>query len=355
MDNNKTKINADSTGIQARDLNKTFVAFLCVYFCFLFVRIVNGFPQIIKHELPQIVQSERPIAFYIIYIFSALWTLYGIWAIALSLKRSRYAITCLKLCLPVHFFTFAISTLSRISSISFGGLLLPLIIILFPLVFFIYICKSKDLKEDFPPYSRGLGFPGVTGILLYVGLLLLFIQIGAASISKARNSHKIDVETIKLCNGEFTDGRIIFKPQNTWVNDSTSVLNANQDAFYFHDSEDLSRICVVGSTEEYEPSRHFYIYSIYENQPLDTKYYSEEIGHTEVNTDESIIYVDQYRYQKDSVNYYWTYAAKIGRKFSKAIRVSILEKDSIVTTIPEVVDFLDSTALDLRPRLLKED
>ena len=155
--------------------------------------------------------------------------------------------------------------------------------------------------------------------------------------------------------GELSDGRVIFTPKDNWILDSTSVLNKSMDAFYFHDMSESSQISVVGSREEYEPSRHFYIYSIYENQPLDAEFYDGEVDYYQQEEDNTILYVDQYRYRKDSTYYFWTYASAIGKNNSKAIRLSILDRDTLGISIEEVVGYIDSAILDIRPRLLKKD
>ena len=109
------------------------------------------------------------------------------------------------------------------------------------------------------------------------------------------------------------------------------------------------------ATEEYEPLRYNYIYSISENQPDELrKYYKDDIGFKEIETSEFIIYVDQYYYLVDSTSYYWTYASKLGKKLEKEIRFSIIEKDSLRTTIDDAVKFLDHSSLDLKDRLLKK-
>lgn len=354
-EDSSNSINYRQSKMHVQGFSKTFAVFLCIYFCFIFIRCINGIPQYFKHLIPEISQSDHPASYALIYGISFLWTLYGIWAIILSLKKSDYAIKCLKLCLPYHFIAFAFATLPKVTSITFGTLWLPVFIIFFPLIFFIYICASRDIKDLFPVEQRRLGLPGVTGILLYVLLLLTFGQAAIASLASSINSRKTTLDRIELSDNELTDGRIVFSPIDTWVHDSTAVLNTTQDAFYFHDSNTGAQICVVGATEEYKPSRHFYIYSITENQPLETKYYSEELNHKTLSCDDYITYIDQYKYQIDSTDFYWTYASRIGKRCSKAVRISILEKGMQNFSVQDAINFLNGASIDLKDRLFKKN
>ena len=62
---------------------------------------------------------------------------------------------------------------------------------------------------------------------------------------KRRNSCKIDTAKIELFENEITDGRVVFKPKETWTMDSIVILNTVQDAFYFHDTLSTSIINIV--------------------------------------------------------------------------------------------------------------
>ena len=340
---------------ESRSLNTTYKVMLCIFFCYLFRISVGGVSQLRKSIIPEILQSDTPKLFSLLYLDWALWILFGFWAIILALKGSKSAIPCLKLCLPFHFVAILLNEVTRISCLSFGTLWLPIFILAFPLIFFIYLYTSDTIKSEYPKVDRRLGFSGTIGILLYVLLGLLLVQSIGASIKKGINGKKVDPSRIELRDNEMTDGRAIFTPKDTWQLDSTTTPLSIEEVFWFHDTLSRSIALVSCTTEEYEPSRHFYIYSITENQPFDPLLFRSEVGHEQFETDDAVVFVDQYQYQMDSTLYYWTYASRLGKKVEKGVRLSIVERDSLRTTIADAVEFLNNTSFDVRSRLLKKD
>ncbi len=349
-------MNTNGTNQQTQKPSTTYTVMLCIFFCFLLRLSIGAISQFSNWLVQEIKLSDSPVFISLYYLDYFLWFVFGFWSIILALKVSKHAIPCLKLCLPFHFIAILITGLSRISFINLTSSWLSLLIVLFPLIFFIYLCSSKEINQAYPKSERSLGLPGLIGIALYVLLALLSIQMMIADISKRQNSKKIDAAKIELHEGELTDGRAIFKPNETWILDSCAVLNPVQDAFYFHDTVWPSSIFIVCATEEYEPLRYNYIYSISENQPDELRrFYKDDIDFKEIETNENVIYVDQYFYQADSTTYYWTYASKLGKKLEKGIRLSIIEKDSLRTTIEDAIEFLDRSSLNIKDRLLKKD
>lgn len=349
-------MNTSGTHLQTQKPNTTYTVMLCIFFCFLFRLSIGAISQFSNWLVQEIKLSDSPVFNSLYYLDYFLWFVFGFWSIMLALKGSKHAIPCLKLCLPFHFIALLISGLSHVSFIHLSSTWFSLLIVLFPLIFFIYLCSSKEINQAYPKSERSLGLPGLIGIALYALLALLSIQMIIAGVSKRQNSKKIDPAKIELHEGELTDGRAIFKPNETWILDSCIILNPVQDAFYFHDTVWPSTICIVCATEEYEPLRYNYIYSISENQPDELRrFYKDDIGFKEIDNDENVIFVDQYFYQADSTSYYWTYASKLGKKLEKGIRLSIIEKDSLRTTIDDAIEFLESSSLNIKDRLLKKD
>lgn len=327
----------------------TFTVFLGIFFCYLFRITIGDISQFSNWIIPEILQSESATLNTIYYIDYFLWIVLGFWSIILALKGTKNAITCLKLCLLFHFFSFLLSIIPKLTGIT----ILSLIILLFPLVFFLYLCFSKEIKDNYPKEERKLGFLGYIGIGLYLILALLFIQGIVAIVIKNQNNKRIEPGEIELSDSELTDGRVIFNPLSQWSLDSVCELNPVQYVFYFHDTTNLSFVDVVCTTEEYEPLRYYYIYSIFENQPMEIRYYKDEIDFKKMETDDYVIFIDQYVYQVDSSYYYWTYASKLGKKVEKGIRLSVLDNDSLKTTIDDAVKFLENSTFDLRGRTIQ--
>lgn len=355
MENEEKIKQGSSTQEESRNLNTTYKVMLCIFFCYLFQISIGAVSQIRKSIIPEIMQSDSPVLFSLFYLDWALWILFGFWAIILALKGSKSAIPCLKLCLPFLSVSLLINGVTRISSLGFGTLWLPLLILAFPLIFFIYLCSSEAIKRECPKNQRHLGVPGTIGILLYVLLGFLLAQAIGTSVKKGINGKKVDPDRLELHDNEMTDGRVIFIPKETWQLDSMSTPLSIEDVFWFRDTVSNSIALVSCTTEEYEPSRHFYIYSVTEHQPFDPLLFKSEVGHDQYETEDAVVFIDQYQYQMDSTLYYWTYASRLGKKVEKGVRLSVVERDSLRTTIADAVEFLNSTTFDVRSRLLKKD
>lgn len=338
----------DSTS--EKKLTSTFTVLLCVYFVLLFLKIAGGIPQLFDSIIPDIARTEKPGGWALFYFIYFIWVFYGFWAVILALKESRSAIPALKLALPFSFFSFIIATLPKLTSINW----VALGVAGFYIGFFIYLCKSEQIREAFPKESRRLGVPGYVGIILYAIILVFAIQAIAAKISLSRQARDVPVARLRLNPGEVTDGRTVFTPLPGWIQDSTSTIEGFRNAYHYHNA-DSSLITVFSCKEEYEPSRHYYVFSIYEDQPLNVEFFKEELAYKTKDTLGVVIFIDQYRYERDSTDYFWTYASKISGSLMKAVRISILEKDSLRTSVQNAELLLDKCLLNVRERSLKHD
>lgn len=330
--------------------SSTFNILLCVYFVLLFRTLISAIPQLLDSIIPDLARTEKPGGWTLFYIVHYVWIFYGMGAIILALKKTRSAIPALKLALPFSLFSFFIATLPKLTSISW----VALGIVCFYIGFFIYLCKSEQIRAAFPKENRRLGVPGYIGIILYAIILLLFILTVATRISLDKQGKDVQISKLCLNPGELSDGRTVFTPLPGWIKDSTSTKEGLRNAFHYHDA-DNKKITVYSCKEEYEPSRHYYIFSIYEDQPLDVALFKEEVAHKTIDTLGTIIFIDQYMYVHDSTDYYWTYASKISASLMKAVRLSILEKDSLMTSVQDAELFLNNCLLNVSERLLKKN
>ncbi len=330
----------------------TFYVMLCVFFYYLFRISISGIAQLRKSIIPDVLQSDSPIFYALIYLDWYLWIIYGFWSIILALKGSRSAIPSLKLCLPFHFVSLLLSGGSKISVVGSLARWLPFLIILYPLIFFIFLCKSKSVEEQFPKRDRHLGLPGVIGIVLYIGLALVFI-IGVAT--KSSFLRGVDPSRIQLNRNEYSDGKIVFVAEDSWSLDSIAKISSVEEVFYFKDTISNSIIRVSSYEEEYEPSRHYYIYSITECTPPELTGYITEIDYKGRENKDVVVFIDQYKALDDSSTYYWTYASIIDKKMQRSVRLSILERDSLMTTPDMAEVFLKKSSFDVRSRLFKKD
>ncbi len=338
-----------------RSFSTTFAILLCVYFSFLFVRTINGTRGFGEQWKPNVALSDNPVIFFLLYAINLLWNLYGIWAVVLSLKGSDYAVKSLKMCLFCHFVSFSFSVIPGVVGEGFGAIAFAVLLASFPLLFFIYVCRSKALKIQFPVARRRLGVPGIVGILLYC---LFFITFGYAlmiPVAGYYQNRKVETAGVRLMEGELTDGRVVFTPEATWVMDSSAVIDSARDVFYFHEPQSGAQIRVAGAAEKVKPARYSYLQSIYGNQMLGTEYYVGETGYSEVDDRDYVIYVDQYRYRKDSTDYYWTYATRLAKRTYKSVSLSVLERDSLRVSAQDAVGFLNGVTFDLKDRLFKND
>jgi len=340
---------------EGRELNTTYKVMLCVFFYYLFSISIKGAAQLRKSIIPDILQSDSTLTLSLFYLIWVLWILLGFWSIILALKGSNKAIPCLKLCLPFLFVSFLISGISKISSFSALASWQFILYLFFPLIFFIYLCSSEVIKTQYPKKNRRLGVPGIVGISLYVGIALLLFFTPVSETFALFHFRHIDPSQIKLYPNELTEGNIIFTADESWRLDSTVTVDAVEEAFFFRDTVYSSDIVVSSYQEEYEPSRHFYIYSIVENVPSDDFDSIDVMGYDGLENDENVVYVDQYRCRLDTSTFYWTYASRIGKAAHRSVRLSILEKDTLRTTIEDAKVFLNKSTFDVRSRLFKKN
>ena len=340
---------------EGRELNTTYKVMLCVFFYYLFSISIKGAAQLRKSIIPDILQSDSTLTLSLFYLIWVFWILLGFWSIILALKGSNKAIPCLKLCLPFLFVSFLISGISKISSFSALASWQFILYLFFPLIFFIYLCSSEVIKTQYPKKNRRLGVPGIVGISLYVGIALLLFFTPVSETFALFHFRHIDPSQIKLYPNELTEGNIIFTADESWRLDSTVTVDAVEEAFFFRDTVYSSDIVVSSYQEEYEPSRHFYIYSIVENVPSDDFDSIDVIGYDGLENDENVVYVDQYRCRLDTSTFYWTYASRIGKAAHRSVRLSILEKDTLRTTIEDAKVFLNKSTFDVRSRLFKKN
>ena len=340
---------------EGRELNTTYKVMLCVFFYYLFSISIKGAAQLRKSIIPDILQSDSTLTLSLFYLIWVFWILLGFWSIILALKGSNKAIPCLKLCLPFLFVSFLISGISKTSSFSALTSWQFILYLFFPLIFFIYLCSSEVIRTQYPKKNRRLGVPGIVGISLYVGIALLLFFTPVSETFALFHFRHIDPSQIKLYPNELTEGNIIFTADESWRLDSTVTVDAVEEAFFFRDTVYSSDIVVSSYQEEYEPSRHFYIYSIVENVPSDDFDSIDVIGYDGLENDENVVYVDQYRCRLDTSTFYWTYASIIGKAAHRSVRLSILEKDTLRTTIEDAKVFLNKSTFDVRSRLFKKN
>ena len=326
----------------------TFSILLCVYFVLLFRTIIGGIPQLFNSIIPDVLRQSHPSGWALFYFVYYLWVFYGLWAVILSLKKSKSAIPALKLALPFSLVSFIVSTLPKLTSFNY----VALAIVVFYIGFMIYLSRSDEIEALFPKQERRRGVPGFIGLSLYSIIAILAIIAICYAFVQQSFGKDVPPSSLVLKPGEVTDGRTVFTPDAGWIQDSTATIEKSCNMYYYHD-EDSSKITIFSCREEYEPTRDTYIYSIYEDQPLDVEFYRDEIDHKSFETQDDIIYIDQYRYEKDSTSYYWTYASKLNGKLMKGFRLSILEKDSLRTSIPDVERILSNCLLSTRERSLK--
>ena len=330
----------------------TFYVMLCIFFYYLFRISISGIAQLRKSIIPDVLLSDSPLFYALIYLDWCLWIIYGFWSIILALKGSRSAIPSLKLCLPFHFVSLLLSGVSKLKVLGLFASWLPYLIILYPVLFFFYLCKSKNVEALFPKRTRHLGLSGVIGIVLYIGLALVFI-IGV--VTKTSFLRGVDPSRIQLNRNEYSDGRIVFMAEDSWSLDSIAKISSIEEVFYFKDTTSNSIIRVSSYEEEYDPSRHYYIYSITECTPPELTGYITEIDYKGSENKNVVVYIDQYKAIDDSSTYYWTYASIIDKKVQRSVRLSILERDSLMTTPDMAEDFLKKSSFDIGSRLFKKD
>lgn len=331
-----------------------FTVLLYLYFVVLLTLGASSLMHLISYKTNYFILNPSLPAWAVLWdgAISTLNILFGIKAITLSLKGHRCAVSGMRwslwFCFIYHFNEFY----ERSGP---AGMRYVLIVAFIPLfytfVFWLYMLKSKAVKEMFPKENRKKWPWGTLGKILFWSYLLWLLSVSYVLIEKKNKSKAIPPSFITLSNGEITDGLCVFKPLREWqpmgesqsghryittggvsINISSDVMNSS-DRLAFNEMlgrELLS--CGISSGEEFS---HF-----------DTIMSGKKL------------YVSKYKItnRTDSVtNSYLMCAAFFDDESQKVAMLSVTGDTVSLISKRDILEYMNSVIFDLKNRIAKKN
>lgn len=284
---------------------------------------------------------------YAAYTIDLVAYLYAFFGIYKTLQHQKFGIVILK-------FSVLYVTLQLLSKISaytsltpvFSYLCIPLAI--GGIVFFIYIYKSKKLKEYIPLKERTFGTFGVVGIIIYLSVAVFYSYHFGCEIVKRENSKPVSITRPSLPGNYYTDGIISFKPLSSWKLDSIHRYSQKEFGVSFKaDSTKsifiITEICkctsrldfcqlVSASSDSALP---------YGSRIKETGYGEEKLGH-------GILYYGSYLVDTNQEEIHWTLAVLAEHNSYKAACIMVSDSIEDAKTISEIKTFAQHVNFNLK-------
>ena len=227
--------------------------------------------------------------------------------------------------------------------------------IAFFVLFLVYLSKSKQLAILFPKDNRHWGLLTWLETLGLISLISILAFLGIQLKRKETAVKYYPSIEYRLQPNELSDGRAIFTPLNSWIVTSQPIKESSNTVYSFKDTVSYATIEVTISGDAIPESRSEYVYTVFDNQPVATNLFRAQLCHSSDLTNERFFYLDQYQYQDDTSNLFWTYSTLGSKQRPISIRLSVTEKDSLTMTAADVKRFFEDVELNATSRLLKKD
>lgn len=263
-----------------------------------------------------------------------------------TLQSKSYSISMLKY--AVFFFLCkSVLDLSQIEYLTQLILLIPKI--LFYLIFFIYLIKSKHVESYLPTAKRKSKLIHLLAILIFlISVVPIFYYEGRMTYV----SKYIPIEGINLNHNELTDGLAVFSPLESWTLDS--VYNDSNMIIHEFSENKNTKYYVVSFNESYQSRINFAAMQS-EFQILPDTMMVDKVLTKDSVINGNIYLHDVYRINetKDE-SVYWSFAALYSKDYIKAVIISCFENDSYSNSEKSIGRFLKSVDFNLRERISKK-
>ena len=273
-------------------------------------------------------------------------------AIYKTLQSKSYSITMLKYAV----FYFLCNSILEILQIEYRFSIAQLILlipkILFYLIFFIFLLKSKRVETYLPSAKRKGKLIHFLAISIILVSVLPISYKGGKTLYNTYYSKYIPLEEIKLNQNELTNGLAVFSPLELWTLDSV-YNNTNLIMHEFSENKNI-KYYVVSINERFQSRIIFAaLQSEFKNLP-DTMMVDK------VLTKDSVINGNRYLHDVYRINktkdksLYWNFAALYSKDYIKAVIISSFESDSYSNSEKSIGRFLESVDFNLRERISKK-
>ena len=298
--------------------------------CWLFYRsieLVEGYPDYIANEdvLTGIsfgTQLLSGISDIILYIYAFV----GIFK---ALQHKPESIIILKFSTFYIGLQFLFKLFDLVSSDS--RYLLWSLVLLFPVFFFyLYLFKSKKLKEYIPICKRKFGVAGLLGLVIY---FLGFWSSGYQLFNNFYTGFKSlpkDISSIQLREGQYTDGLTIFTPIKGWECDTVLKSSDVNTLHIFKNGQNQKLLMTTVPGRCISRIDYYTMLAQCSQSVMGDSISLYEICYKDSTINGNKYYSNTYKVgDRDSVSKLtWTFSALISKDFYKMFTVSGFEKDS---------------------------
>ena len=333
-----------------------FSTFLFLFFYYLLKTICQDVIDLRFNMIDAAIAEGEPLVQTIIFaVFDIVMLGLSFWSIIKVLKGSNDAIPCIRWALVINLFVQFYQLIKNLGSailISWYYVLLPILQIVFSIVFIVYLFRSKHVKKLFPILDRSYYLGGWMWLLYFISFIAFFILGSYPSIKKDRCSKTIKEETLSIPRGCYSDGLIMFKSDDSlWVKSKYEIYNIEDEG----DSTTLWKLdldsahyLVFGATSKLSRHSDFMNILLQSRPPLDSCL-EKEIVFCDTLLSNEQYYLDQYLY-KDSSNYVWTFSVRFDSMSNKYCTFSKLNRvKNPSLDLEEAIDFLKNVEFDLNP------
>ena len=281
---------------------------------------------------------------------------YAIFAICLSLSANRSSITMLRISIIYISLQHLMSGFDKL-----GRGVPPVLILDFPIflllcIFLLYLSKSSSLHLFLPKKERKFGLQGWIGIFIWCIALSSMLSYSLPLYLQSVRSRPVPVEELMLEKDEFSDGRSIYRPLSSWVQDTVIVRDENVQ--YIASSKDYDEIVVTTISHTCKNRTDYYLLArgfMKANYPECRKL--KEISYSDTTISGSVCYSNIYELEECPEGYpeYLIFSALVSDKDGKTLTLS-----AVGHSLPQETDipfrsFLEGVSFDLEERRIVQE
>lgn len=283
-------------------------------------------------------------------IIDALAYTYAFLSIYKALQNKPYSISMLRLSVFYILVQLIFKMQDKIGSVipSHPYFFIPLV--LFLIIFFVYLFKSKHLNAYIPKTKRKFGIWGWVGVLIYLMVFAMYAYMSGKELYKRYNSLPLELSSVILNEGESTDGLTAFKPLAIWQND-TVMGNAKDGYMHVYHTEDCPNILVTAMNAECKTRIDYYMLlnDLCSNLlPDSVRLKEEEYKDSVINGNK--YYLNTYSFVKEGDTVYWTFSALMPTDYYKVMTLSSITHDSYRHSIEMSDEFMKKVRFKLEKR-----
>ena len=194
---------------------------------------------------------------FVLYLIAAL---YSIYAVIKVFRGDRDCITALKWSLVLVFLYCGYNPV-RVQPATYNKIYLAITYFsrpLFYLIFYLYLCFSKGIKERYPKDMRRFSPSGWVWMGIIIAFFILMVIGGYKMYKISQYTNRMDPSSLSLEPGEYSDGFVKFKSDRKWTDWQESCdtlwLDDIIETIPTLESKERGNLIYLMSGRIYEPS-----------------------------------------------------------------------------------------------------